>query len=67
VLPKNPWLADLLLALALERAVGSPVTLDPLDDAIEEQESFRRAAEGTCAIGANGLPLSRRGSAESGS
>jgi len=37
VLPKNPWLADLLLTLALERAVGGPVTLDPLDDAIEER------------------------------
>jgi CobQ-like glutamine amidotransferase family enzyme len=37
VLPKNPWLADLLLALALERAVGEPVTLDPLDDTIEQR------------------------------
>ncbi len=37
VLPKNPWLADLLLALALEHAVGAPVNLDPLDDAIEQR------------------------------
>jgi CobQ-like glutamine amidotransferase family enzyme len=37
VLPKNPWLADLLLALALEHSVGAPVNLDPLDDAIEQR------------------------------
>ena len=35
LLPKNPWLADTLIAWALEHRTGSPVTLEPLDDAIE--------------------------------
>lgn len=34
LLPKNPWLADLLLGWALERRHG-PVSLDPLDDGPE--------------------------------
>lgn len=34
VLPKNPWLADMLLGWALERRHG-PVTLAPLDDSVE--------------------------------
>ncbi|MEZ5080883.1 MAG: glutamine amidotransferase [Thermoleophilia bacterium] len=34
LLPKNPWLADRLLEWALE-AAGTPVSLDPLDDALE--------------------------------
>lgn len=36
VLPKNPWLADTLLRLALERR-GSPAVLAPLDDALERR------------------------------
>lgn len=43
VLPKNPWLADLLLLWALERRHG-PVTLAPLDDA-DELAAQRAAAE----------------------
>lgn len=35
LLPKNPWLADRLLAWALEHRTGGPVPLDPLDDALE--------------------------------
>jgi CobQ-like glutamine amidotransferase family enzyme len=35
VLPKNPWLTDQLVRIALERKVGGPVPLAPLDDAIE--------------------------------
>ena len=35
VLPKNPWLTDQLLRIALERRVGAPLQLTPLDDAIE--------------------------------
>jgi lipid II isoglutaminyl synthase (glutamine-hydrolysing) len=35
VLPKNPWLADVLVRIALGRKVGARVTLAPLDDAIE--------------------------------
>ncbi len=41
-LPKNPWLADRLLAWALERRHG-PVTLRALDDA-EEQAANEQAA-----------------------
>ena len=43
VLPKNPWLADLLLTWALERRHG-PVTLEPLDDS-EELAAQRSAVE----------------------
>jgi CobQ-like glutamine amidotransferase family enzyme len=36
LLPRNPWLADLLLANALaHRTGGDPPELDPLDDALE--------------------------------
>ncbi len=43
VLPKNPWLADMLLTWALERRHGA-VQLDPLDDG-EELAAQRSAAE----------------------
>ena len=36
LLPKNPWLADLLLAWALEHRYGRPFTLEPLEDRTEE-------------------------------
>ena len=42
-LPKNPWLADKLLAWALERRHGS-VTLQPLDDTEERAASDQAAA-----------------------
>ena len=42
VLPKNPWLADHLIQIALERRVGGPVDLQPLDDALED--GARRSA-----------------------
>ena len=42
LLPKNPWLADLIIAEALERRHGR-VALEPLDDALE-LESQRVAA-----------------------
>ena len=35
VLPKNPWLTDQLIRIALERAVGHPVSLAPLEDGLE--------------------------------
>ena len=35
LLPKNPWLADILLGWALDRA-GHPVELEPLDDDLEK-------------------------------
>jgi CobQ-like glutamine amidotransferase family enzyme len=37
LLPKNPWLADLLLRKALGRRLQEPVELEPLDDRLEEQ------------------------------
>ena len=38
LLPRNPWLADLLLAWALAHATGSqPSPLDPLDDELERE------------------------------
>jgi CobQ-like glutamine amidotransferase family enzyme len=46
LLPRNPWLADWLLARALAHASGggSPPTLEPLPDALEA-EAFRVSAE----------------------
>ena len=35
LLPKNPWLADVVLAWALEHRTGGRVPLAPLDDALE--------------------------------
>ena len=37
VLPKNPWLTDRLVQIALERRVGGPVELAPLEDGLEER------------------------------
>ncbi len=37
LLPKNPRLADVLIGWALEHAMGAPVALAPLDDALELQ------------------------------
>jgi CobQ-like glutamine amidotransferase family enzyme len=46
LLPKNAWLADHLIALALERRYGDLPQLEPLDDSFERaaHESARRAA-----------------------
>jgi CobQ-like glutamine amidotransferase family enzyme len=46
LLPKNAWLADHLIGLALERRYGSRPELEPLDDALERaaHDSARRAA-----------------------
>jgi hypothetical protein len=46
LLPKNAWLADHLIARALERHHGARPDLDPLDDTLERaaHESARRAA-----------------------
>ena len=35
LLPKNAWLADRLIALAIARREGSEPELEPLDDALE--------------------------------
>jgi lipid II isoglutaminyl synthase (glutamine-hydrolysing) len=45
LLPKNVWLADHLIALALGRRQGSPPELEPLDDRLERaaHESARAA------------------------
>jgi CobQ-like glutamine amidotransferase family enzyme len=46
LLPKNAWLADHLISLALERRHGTRPELEPLDDSLERaaHESARRAA-----------------------
>jgi len=46
LLPKNAWLADHLIALALERRYGARPQLEQLDDELERaaHESARRAA-----------------------
>lgn len=46
LLPKNAWLADRLLAWALERRYGSAPDLDPLDDTLEHaaEACARKAA-----------------------
>jgi hypothetical protein len=46
LLPKNAWLADRLIQLALARREGREPELEPLDDALEAaaHESAHRAA-----------------------
>jgi CobQ-like glutamine amidotransferase family enzyme len=44
LLPKNPWLADYLLARALRHRTGEPVVLEPLDDRLEQQAHAAVAA-----------------------
>jgi len=47
LLPKNAWLADHLIALALERRYGTRPELEPLDDALEDAaHASARAAAG---------------------
>ena len=48
LLPKNAWLADVLIGWALERRTGSPPELEPLDDRLEQaaHECAARAALG---------------------
>ena len=48
LLPKNAWLADRLIELALSRRLGHEPELEPLDDALEAaaHESAREAAIG---------------------
>ena len=43
LLPKNPWLADWLIARALQRRCGD-VVLEPLDDALEHEAARAAAA-----------------------
>jgi len=45
LLPKNAWLADRLIALALERRYGTRPELEPLDDELE-----RAAHESACRV-----------------
>jgi CobQ-like glutamine amidotransferase family enzyme len=44
LLPKNPWLADRLLAGALAHRRGEPVPLEPLDDRLEDEAHAAMAA-----------------------
>jgi len=41
LLPKNAWLADRLIALALQRRYGSAPDLEPLDDTLEHAAETR--------------------------
>ena len=50
LLPKNPWLADRLLAAALSHRLQQPVALEPLDDTLEEQ-AHRAVAARIRAVG----------------
>jgi CobQ-like glutamine amidotransferase family enzyme len=50
LLPKNPWLADRVIAWALEHRTGGPAALAPLDDRLEE--TAHRAAVARTAQGA---------------
>jgi lipid II isoglutaminyl synthase (glutamine-hydrolysing) len=57
LLPKNPWLADRLLSAALSHRTGRSVTLQPLDDSLENQahaavEARVRGASGRVKSGA---------------
>ena len=47
LLPKNAWLADRLIALALARRTGTEPELEPLEDGLEDaaHESARKAVE----------------------
>jgi CobQ-like glutamine amidotransferase family enzyme len=51
LLPKNPWLADRLLATALAHRRGQPVQLEPLDDGLELEAHAAVAAR---VLGAGG-------------
>jgi CobQ-like glutamine amidotransferase family enzyme len=44
LLPRNPWLADWLLAQALEHRNGAPAELDPLPDELEREAHVVAAA-----------------------
>lgn len=44
LLPRNPWVADTLLAWGLSHATGADVQLDPLDDSLED--AARQVATG---------------------
>jgi lipid II isoglutaminyl synthase (glutamine-hydrolysing) len=37
LLPRNPWLADWLLARAVEHRLGQPAKLEPLEDGLERR------------------------------
>lgn len=47
LLPKNPWLADLLLGWALEHRYGRPIDLEPLDDRLERTAHRAAVARAT--------------------
>lgn len=47
LLPKNPWLADTLIAWALEHRTGGPVRLEPLDDSMEAAAHAAAVARAT--------------------
>ena len=49
LLPKNAWLADRLIELALARRLGEEPELEPLDDALEAAAHESARARPRCA------------------
>ena len=49
LLPKNPWLADVVLGWALEHHYGEPIELTPLDDTVERHAHSTAAARANVA------------------
>lgn len=58
LLPRNPWVADTLLAWALAHRTGERVTLPPLDDALED--AARAVAAGRARGGRQERLIGRR-------
>jgi len=65
LLPKNPWVADTLLAWALAHRTGEAVTLAPLDDALEDRA--RAVAAGRARGERSERLIGRRAQAPAGS
>ena len=64
VLPKNPWLADHLIRIVLERKLGGRIELAELDDAARTNALTTLPWTWPCATGAGEQPWSPPGSAE---
>ena len=60
LLPKNAWLADHLIALALERRYGARPELEPLDDAFEARRPRQRARAAAAGLSPSEPALSGR-------
>ena len=65
LLPRNPWLADWLLARAVQHRFGELPVFEPLMDTIEERGARRR--EGPCSFSRGRPPLTSRHAVQAGS